>query len=77
MTGYPLFGRRPWTAEEDVVIRNIYLPTRPGDRFAACASLLPDRTKDAIRSRARNMKRGTIGRKRMKDIVPWAYLEAM
>ncbi len=59
------FGRRPWESSEDEIIRKFYFVAPRGQRASRCVKLLPNRSKDAIRSRARNLKR-----QEAKRVVP-------
>ena len=51
------FGRRPWERWEDKIILGHYASAPRGKRASTCVSLLPNRTKEAIKSRARNLVR--------------------
>ncbi len=68
------FGRRPWTGEEDGVIRHWYASTKRGQRGKVCMEKLPRRTKEAVKSRARAL--GITGRKQFDRPLPWSFLEA-
>ena len=50
------FGRRPWEAWEDEIVRRLYYSAPRGKRATACVDFLPERTKSAITSRADSLK---------------------
>ena len=51
------FGRRPWSRAEDRIIREQYMTARLGQRAKSCLEALPGRTKEAMKSRAKHLKR--------------------
>ena len=56
MSTLPTFGRRPWEAWEDEIVRSLYYSAPKGKRATACVDFLPERTKSAITSRADSLK---------------------